>query len=70
MAFVEFMESSTGRLARIVAGLVLVGTGAWFGGAFWVLAAVGVVPVAAGVLGLCLLAPLFHAPLRGAAKGG
>lgn len=29
------------------------------------LAIVGAVPLLAGALNLCLLAPLFHAPLRG-----
>ena len=64
MALVRFMSSDSGRLARIAVGAILVGLGAWLGGPFWVLAAIGVVPVAAGVFDWCLIAPLFHAPVR------
>lgn len=73
MRLVRYMEGSTGRLARGVAGLVMVGLGAWlgatYGGAWWALVAVGVVPLAAGLSGLCLAAPLFGAPLRHARQG-
>ena len=64
MRFVRFMETSAGRSARAVAGLVLFGIGAWLGGAWWALSAVGLVPLAAGVFDFCLAAPLFGAPLR------
>lgn len=67
MALVHFLESSAGRIARMAAGLALIGLGVGlsiaFGGAWWVVAAVGVVPFAAGLFGVCLLAPLFHEPL-------
>jgi hypothetical protein len=69
MALVRFMSSDSGRLARIVAGAILIGLGAWLGGALWVLAAIGVVPFAAGVFDWCLIAPLFHAPVRHSATG-
>lgn len=66
MALVHFLEGSTGRIARMAAGLALVGLGVGlsiaFGGAWWVVAVVGVVPFAAGLFGVCLLAPLFHEP--------
>ncbi len=68
MRLVQFMESSAGRLARGIAGLVLVGLGAWLGvavaGGWWTLAAVGLVPLAAGAFDFCLLAPLFGERLR------
>ncbi len=64
MPFVRFMESTAGRVTRCAAGLVLVGLGAWLGGPWWALAGVGLVPLAAGLFGVCLVAPLFGAPLR------
>ncbi len=64
MVVVRFMETGAGRLLRIAAGLVLVGVGAWLGGAFWVLAAVGVLPIVTGALDVCLLAAVFSAPVR------
>jgi len=69
MALVRFMGSPLGRVARSVAGAALVALGAWLGGAWWVLAAVGLVPLAAGVFDFCLLAPLFGAPAHRAARG-
>lgn len=64
MGLLHFMERPAGRLARIVAGLVLIALGALFGGGFWVLAVIGLVPLAAGVFNFCLLAPFFHEPLH------
>lgn len=58
MAFVEFMESGAGRLIRVVAGVVLIVLGLVLGGWWLVLSVVGLVPLAAGALGFCLLAPL------------
>jgi hypothetical protein len=64
-----FMGHPMGRLLRIVAGLALVGGG-------WtmrdttmgtVLMIVGVVPILAGVLNVCLLAPIIGAPVSGRA---
>ena len=67
MSFVRFMSSPAGRALRIVAGLALmiVGVAVVRGTGGLVLAVVGAVPLLAGALNLCLLAPLFHAPLRG-----
>ncbi|HEX8954350.1 MAG TPA: DUF2892 domain-containing protein [Polyangia bacterium] len=67
MAFVRFMSSPAGRTLRIVAGLLLMFVGVAFvrGTGGLLLAVVGAVPLLAGALNLCLLAPLFHAPLRG-----
>lgn len=64
MAFVRFMETTAGRVARGTAGLILVALGAWLGGAWWVLAVAGLIPLGAGLFNICLAAPLFHAPLR------
>lgn len=66
MGFVKFMSSKAGRIARIVAGVALVVIGIMIGGAGWVLAIVGLVPLAAGALDICLFAPLFKQPLKGA----
>jgi len=53
-------------VARIGAGLALIVGGLIAGGtAGLVVAAVGVVPLAAGLANVCLFAPLFHAPFRG-----
>lgn len=61
------MASKTGRIVRIVAGLVLVIWG-WFGlsgttGTIVVL--IGLVPLVAGLFDFCVFAPLFGAPLSG-----
>ncbi len=55
------MRSTPERAAQIVAGAAIVGVGlaAARGPAGVVGAVVGLVPIAAGVLNLCLLAPLF-----------
>ena len=65
MGFAQFMASGMGRGVRIAAGLVFLAWGLFLGG--------GVVPiilggvfVAVGALDVCLLAPLFGAPLKGA----
>lgn len=65
--FVEFMRSTPGRVARIVAGaaIVAVGLGAVGGSAGIVIALVGLVPIAAGVVNVCLFAPLFGMDLNG-----
>ncbi len=65
MPVVQFLESVTGRVTRIVVGLVLVVLGLWLGGLWLTLSVVGLVPIATGALGFCLLAPFFHRPLRG-----
>jgi len=65
--FVSFMASATGRIVRVVAGLVLVAWG-WFGlgGATgMIVAVIGLVPLAAGLFDFCVFAPLFGAPLSG-----
>jgi hypothetical protein len=67
MGFAQFMASGLGRGLRIVAGIILIAVGlAVVGGTGGiVLAVVGLVPLLAGVFDVCLLAPLFGAPLKG-----
>ena len=47
-------------MARMVAGNVLVLAGAVIGGAGWILAIVGLVPLLAGAFDGCVFAPLFR----------
>lgn len=64
---VKFMASPAGRIARIVVGLALIAGGLFgLGGtAGLIVAVVGVLPLAAGALDICVLAPLMGAPLSG-----
>jgi hypothetical protein len=64
MGLVRLMQTSAGRTARIVVGVGLMVLGASLDGGWWVLVAVGLVPILAGSAGVCLVAPLFHVPLR------
>lgn len=65
--FVSFMASTAGRILRAVAGIALLYVGlqmmAGVGGI--IVAAIGVVMIAAGVFDFCLFAPLFGNPLSG-----
>tara|TARA_B100001123_G_C14732641_1_gene797559 strand:+ start:81 stop:314 length:234 start_codon:yes stop_codon:yes gene_type:complete len=66
MKFSQFMASTAGRALRIVTGLALITIGLIMqstGG--YILAAVGLVPLAAGVFDWCILAPLLGAPFKG-----
>lgn len=67
MGFARFMASPAGRALRIIAGaaLFIIGLVAVEGTVGIVLAAVGIVPLAAGLFNLCLFAPLFGGPLHG-----
>jgi hypothetical protein len=67
MTFVAFMRSWAGRLLRIAAGAFLIwyGTTQMVGTGGLILAAVGVVPIAAGVFNFCLIGPLFGLTLMG-----
>jgi hypothetical protein len=66
-AFFRFLASSAGRLVRALAGLalVVVGIGVIGGAIGWILAVVGLVPLAAGVFDRCVFAPLFGLPFAG-----
>jgi len=65
MAILDFLGSQPGRLLRIVAGLALIAAGVLAGGWWLALAAVGLLPLAAGVFDLCVLGPLFRLPFVG-----
>ncbi len=67
MSFVEFMRGTSGRLARIVAGLalILIGLIVVGGTGGIILAIVGLVPLAAGIFNFCLFGPLFGVDLWG-----
>ena len=66
MKLIDIIGSQPGRLLRLVAGVGIVTAGLRRGGTGgWVLAAAGVVPLAAGVADVCVLGPLVHGPLQG-----
>jgi hypothetical protein len=66
-SFFGFLASTVGRITRIVAGLILIGLGLALIGGTWgyVLAVVGLVPLAAGAFDFCVFAPLFGLPFLG-----
>jgi len=65
--FFKFMASRNGRIARIIAGVVLVILGAVVleGAAGWIVAIIGLVPLSAGLFDWCFFAPLFGKPFLG-----
>ena len=65
MSFSKFMSTGLGRSIRVVAGLILIVLGFVGGGGWIVLSIVGLVPLIAGLMNVCLLAPLMGQPLRG-----
>ena len=67
MGLSKFMASTTGRVVRVIAGVALIVVGGLLGGGWWALAVVGLVPLAAGVLDVCLFNVLFGQPLSGKA---
>lgn len=64
---VDFLASSAGRLLRIIAGIAIILIGYLWVDEPWkyVLEAVGLVPLAAGVFDFCVLAPLMGRPFWG-----
>ena len=67
MGFIRFMAGPWGRGLRIAAGLALVLVGVLVVGNLTggIVAAVGLVPLFAGLFNFCLFAPLFGGPLNG-----
>ena len=61
MTLVSYMNSSTGRLVRIIVGLLIILIGlAVIGGSLGVVVAiVGLLPLSAGTFNFCLIAPFF-----------
>jgi hypothetical protein len=66
-AFFGFMASMTGRVARIVVGLGLIALGLFVieGVGGYILAAVGLVPLLAGLFDVCVFSKLFGGPFKG-----
>ena len=66
-AVFRFLASSAGRVVRAIAGfaLIVVGLAVVGGGGGWILAIVGLVPLAAGLFDWCVFAPLFGLPFAG-----
>ena len=65
---VKFLASSTGRITRIVVGIVLMALGFFVVDDMVVgaiLMVVGLIPLLAGLFDFCLLAPLFGLPMSG-----
>ena len=67
MGFSEFMATPLGRGIRVVAGAVMiyVGLSVLGGVGGTILALAGILPIATGLLNVCLLGPLLGAPLKG-----
>jgi hypothetical protein len=67
MEFAAFMATGIGRVVRIVAGLalILVGLLVVGGTVGWIITIVGVAPLLAGLMNVCLIAPLIGAPFSG-----
>jgi len=68
MKFAKFMSSNDGRILRILVGVALIFIGIVMhstGG--YILAIIGLVPLLAGSLDFCLIAPLMHLPFSGKA---
>ena len=66
MAFAEFMGSPLGRGLRVVFGafLIYLGLNVIQGVGGTVVALLGIVPIAAGLLNICIVGPLLGAPMR------
>jgi hypothetical protein len=64
MGFARFMSSLTGRLLRIVAGIVIavLGLVVVHGTGGIIMAIIGLVVLAAGLFNFCIFAPLFGGP--------
>ena len=65
-ALFSFLANSTGRIVRVVAGLLLIAIGLFWvhGTVGWILAIVGLVPFLAGAFDKCVFAPFFRPSLQ------
>jgi len=68
MGFVRLMQTTAGRIARILLGGGLITLGVTLGGGWLTLVAMGLIPIFAGLVGVCFAAPLLHMPLRNTAR--
>ena len=68
MKFPQLMATPMGRIIRVVAGAVLIAIGiAMKSTGGYVLAIIGALPLVAGILDVCIFAPLFKMPFAGKA---
>lgn len=65
--FAQFIASNAGRLLRVAAGVALIALGLFVvnGTAGYIVAAIGLVPIAAGVFDFCLLGPIMGTSFAG-----
>lgn len=65
--FIDFMASKAGRAARVIAGLLLIALGLLVMGGVGgvIVAAIGLVPLLAGVYDVCIFAPLLGYAFKG-----
>lgn len=65
--FMMFMQSTAGRLLRIAVGVALIALGAFVVQGFWgyALVLIGLIPLAAGLIGVCLIGPFVGYTLVG-----
>ncbi len=70
-SFISFMQSLAGRLLPIVVVIALIAIGLLVIQNVWgiVIAVMGAVPLIAGLVGVCLFAPLLGYTLTGQRKG-
>ncbi len=63
----QFLASTTGRIVRVMAGVILIALGLLVikDTAGIIVAIIGVVPLLAGLFDFCLFAPLFGLPFQG-----
>ncbi len=68
LSLFAFLGSSAGRWTRAIAGVVLIAVGLFAvgGTAGYIVAIVGLAPLAAGVFDVCLFAPIAGLPFGGA----
>ncbi|MBK9748953.1 MAG: DUF2892 domain-containing protein [Chloroflexi bacterium] len=69
MAFVTFMTGNTGRMLRIIAGIILMTVGVLVvkDTLGTVLSVVALIPIAGGLLDFCIVGAVLGYPFRGAA---
>lgn len=66
MEIARFMATPAGRIGRIVLGIIIIYIGVIADKPLgYVLEVIGLVPIIAGALNLCLIGPLLGAPLKG-----
>ena len=68
MGLVCLIQTTTGRTARILLDGGLITLGVALGGGWLALVAVGLIPIFAGLVGVCFGAPLLNMPLRNTAR--